>query len=143
MYQLVAGKDNTWGMEFYEVNKVYEDPIRLREERKILAGSPSSKKSYLTKKGHYLDDLAKQAKGPGPGTYPIPSCFSSTPRKKQLASEKKTFIDWIFSREKKNKFPAPNCYNVLPTEESIVKEVAKLKLKKPGGSCKTNFVDTC
>jgi hypothetical protein len=30
MYQLVSGKDHTWGLEFYEVNKVYEDPIKLR-----------------------------------------------------------------------------------------------------------------
>jgi hypothetical protein len=30
MYQLVSGKEQTWGLESYEVNKVYEDPIKLR-----------------------------------------------------------------------------------------------------------------
>lgn len=144
MYQLVTGKDNTWGMEFYEVSKVYEDPIQLRDQKKFASGSPTGKRQYITKRGHYLADLEKQNKVPGPGTYPIPSCFSSTPStKKPGFSEKKTFIDWIFSWEKKKKFPAPNSYDVLPTEESIAKDVAKMKLKKAGSSTKLNFVDTC
>jgi hypothetical protein len=143
MYQLVSGKDNTWGMEFYEVSKVYEDPIKLKELRKLASGSPSVKKPYITKRGHYLNDLAKQNKVPGPGTYPAPSCFTKGPQKKPGFSEKKTFIDWIFSWEKKKKFPAPNCYNVLPTEESLAKSLAKMKSKKTSSSSKLNFVDTC
>ena len=143
MYQLVSGKDNTWGMEFYEVNKVYEDPIKLKEIRKQAGGASGIKKPYITKKGHYLNDLAKQNKVPGPGAYPIPSCFSGTLSKKHGFSEKKTFIDWIFSWEKKKKFPAPNSYNVVPTEENLAQDLVKLKLKKITNSSKTNFMDTC
>lgn len=52
-------------------------------------------------------------------------------------------MDWIFSNEKKNKFPAPNCYTLGDTEERATEKKAKLKGHKNSTSAKTNFVDTC
>lgn len=143
MYQLVNGRDNTWGLEFYEVSKVYEDPIKLRETRNFLENKAPSKKNYITKRGHYLDDLAKMNKTPGPGTYTMNSSWENTSVKKAVTSERKTYIDWINLNEKKNKFPAPNCYQVNDTEEKLSEKKAKLKGHKDSSSAKTNFVDTC
>jgi hypothetical protein len=45
--------------------------------------SPSKRKLYITKKGHYLTDLARLNKTPGPGTYLLPETWEAkTPQKK-------------------------------------------------------------
>jgi hypothetical protein len=84
MYQFVSGKEHTWGLEFYEVNKIYEDPIKLREMRLKQGNPPSKRKLYITNKGHYLSDMAKQNKTPGPGTYPLPEAWTARSLQKKL-----------------------------------------------------------
>jgi len=80
MYKLVRGENTVWGVEGYEVSKVYEDPMKIIAEKgrlallksgcykyNILGTTKKIDKSKLPKKSHFLDDLAKQTKGfPGP-----------------------------------------------------------------------------
>lgn len=143
VFKLVTGKDRTWGLEAYEVNKVYEDPIKLKEERLRQSGSPG-KKVYITKKGHYLDNLLRMNKIPGPGTYKFPNAWlDNSGAKKRMTSERKTYLDWIFSTEKKNNYPAPNVYDVVETEEEKKARLAKMNKKNSTSCTKLNFIDTC
>lgn len=143
MFKLVSGKDRTWGLEFYEVNKVYEDPVKIKEERLRMSGSPG-KKVYVTKKGHYLDSMLRMNKIPGPGTYKMPNAWADgSQAKKRMTSERKTYLDWIFCVEKKNKYPAPNVYNVVETEEDKKVRLAKMSKKASTSCTKLNFIDTC
>jgi hypothetical protein len=61
---------------------------------------------------------------------------------KAAYADRKTYVDDIFHREKKNKYPSPNAYDVTETEEHLQARLAKLKEKKAKNSDNRNFLDT-
>lgn len=90
-----------------------------------------------------MDDLAKTNNTPGPGAYTIVSRWDRSTSKKSIVSERKTYVDGIFEKEKKNQFPAPNAYIIGDTEEKVKARLQKLKSRKRGMSEKVSFTSTC
>ena len=73
MYAVSRGTNAVWGVDGYEVPKYYEDPKRQVEEREYIANQKNKgkkSKKHATKRGNYLDDIAKTIKHvPGPNLY--------------------------------------------------------------------------
>lgn len=60
MYSVVRGETGSWGIDGYEVAKKYIDPLRQIKEREYAKQEKGKKSTKLvTKRGHFLDDLAK------------------------------------------------------------------------------------
>lgn len=68
MYKVTRRENAQWGVEGYEVHKVYQDPAKQIEERKFatqekgiqpifIKGKKAS--TTITRRGHFLDDLVK------------------------------------------------------------------------------------
>ncbi len=83
---------------------------------------------YVTKRGHFFDDLIKaNVKFPGPQKYIIKSELESSIEKlkskdtkkidKSKLPNKNTYIDKIFFDNKKYKYPGPGNYDTIPTDK--------------------------
>lgn len=59
MYSVVRGETGAWGIEGYEVPKKYCDPLKQMFDREIAKTGKGKKPPPITKRGHFLDDLAK------------------------------------------------------------------------------------
>ncbi|KAL4456933.1 hypothetical protein ABPG74_014571 [Tetrahymena malaccensis] len=137
----VATRNQIWGIEGYEISRKYVDPQKqikdrefaeLRDKNKL----PTKNKNYVTKRGHFYNDLEKQFKGyPGPNKYKLDYVWVSQNdiekgRKKPHDTKKNTYIDNIIDESKKRPVPGPGKYNITKTEEQIKKEVQEMKSKK-------------
>lgn len=70
----------------------------------------------MTKRGNFLDDETNMRKVvPGPGQYPVTEEWPEKSKLKVSYPDKKTYVDEIMIREKKEKKPAPGEYNVTKT----------------------------
>ena len=85
------------GIQGYQSNKSYEDPLKIVQDRdifKIKKGQKSSK--YLTRRGNYLDSEVSTHKIiPGPGKYPIAMRWSELSKLKIHHADRKTYLDEI------------------------------------------------
>ena len=97
------------GVQGYQINKSYEDPLKIVQDRDILKikkGQKSNK--YLTRRGNYLDSEVSIHKIiPGPGKYPITMRWPELSKLKIHHADRKTYLDEILKLAKRDKRPAP------------------------------------
>lgn len=122
MYALKTGNGAN-GIEGYHVDSKYVDPLKIIQEREFLKLKKGEKnRKHVTKRGNYLEDEAKVHKiVPGPGQYPTKEEWSNKTTIKPHYADKRTYIDEIMRREKKEKKPAPGQYEV---EKSLKEQAA-------------------
>ncbi len=133
MYTLSTPNNATFGIQGYDIPKIYHDPqltIKEREKAKIPKGQRP--KGKQPNKGHYLEDLKKMSFGPGPSAHgSLAVWVKETKTAKNIAKNisKNTFIDVIFRDAEKRKPPGPGSYNIRKSEEDVQKETEKMKAK--------------
>ncbi len=95
---------NTSGVDGYDVEKKYADPLKQMKERYYLTVKKGRKVNNLTvtDRGSYLKDHIKQTeKNPGPGQYKSLESWPQKSKSLAHASKKKTYLDDIIDNAKK------------------------------------------
>lgn len=102
MYKVI-NKLNTKGIEGYDFEKKYCDPLKQVQEReyaKIKKGTKTRK--HVTKRGNYLDDEAKMHKlAPGPGHYICKTEWSEKTKSHVKPVDRRTVFAEIMRKEKR------------------------------------------
>lgn len=104
------------GIEGYEVDKKYYDPMKMKEERELSKSKDQARSKKLNvspKKTTFIDELQKkEAKMPGPCTYE-PKELLSKSKTESLAnpSRRKTIFDEMEQQVKKANYPAAGLYD--------------------------------
>jgi hypothetical protein len=131
------------GIEGYDFEKKYFDPIKEVQQRELLKVKKGQKdRKHITKRGNYLDDEANLHKiVPGPGKYPLEMEWPEKSKLKINYPDKKTYVDEIVQSEKKEKKPAPGEYNVTKTLEDTEAEKKRLASKKLHYQDRTTYLD--
>ncbi len=117
LYKLVVGHQDSWGIAGYNVPRQYEDP-ELAKRRRVWASQKKGQKprQYVTRRGHYIDDILKVSKPiPAPNAYTI---SDRPPVKKRNVPvlKKMNFIEEIFRNAERTKSPSPFSYSVIETD---------------------------
>lgn len=133
----------TTGVDGYDFEKKYADPIRQIKERSYMSVKKGQKSTAtVTERGSFLNDHIKLTqKNPGPGQYPSADHWPKQSKSMHRASDKKTFLDEIIQHAKHEKLPPPGAYNLFKSQKEIDEELKKLAGKKPGEKNKTNYLD--
>ena len=137
MYKISTRTNAVWGVEGYEVPRQYIDPAKQILDRNFLTQKKGQKNTkYVTKRGHYLNDLIKQHdKDPAPNAYKIEHKWVDPNQAKKIKipapKDKNTYIDVIYREGTKNKNkPGPGSYNLRQTDDQIKKALELTKSKK-------------
>lgn len=141
MFSISRRTHAAWGIEGYEVPKEYQDPLRQMEEREFIKNANKKgrkSKKYLTRKGHFLQDLEKTyGKFPAPNAYKTEyKWLEAKPKSKQpkkaVPKNKGTFLDAINNEYTLKNFPipGPGSYNLRKDQKQIEKELKESKKVK-------------
>lgn len=141
MFSISRRTHAAWGIEGYEVPKEYQDPMKQMKDREYIKNAKNKgrkNKMYVTKKGHFLNDLEKvYGKFPAPNTYHTETKWlEAKPKhakpKKDLPKNKGTFLDAITNEYTIKNFPipGPGAYNLRKDQKQLEKELKELKKAK-------------
>lgn len=86
--------------------------------------------------------MLKTNSTPGPGAYNIVTKWKKL-KTKEVAVDRKTYVDGIFEQAQKNSQPGPDAYQVGETDEKVKDKLMKMKARKRGVSERVNFADNC
>ena len=141
MFSISRRTNAAWGIEGYEVPKEYLDPAKQLQDREYIKNQKNKgrkNKMYVTKKGHFLQDLEKvYGKFPAPNHYKTEyKWLEAKPKdkkpKKVIPKNKGTFLDAISNEYTLKNFPVPGpgSYNLRKDQKQIDKELTEKKKVK-------------
>ena len=141
MFSISRRTNAAWGIEGYEVPKEYQDPMKQMKDREYIKNAKNKgrkNKMYVTKKGHFLNDLEKTyGKFPAPNAYKTETKWlEAKPKtakpKKDVPKNKGTFLDAINNEYTLKNFPipGPGSYNLRKDQKQLEKELKEMKKAK-------------
>lgn len=78
---------------------------------------------------------------PGPGKYPFTDEWPKKSKSLHPATKKKTFIEELMEKEKKEKKPAPGHYSIVKSQKEIEAEKKVLASRKIKVNDRITFLD--
>ena len=141
MFSILRRTHAAWGIEGYEVPKEYQDPMKQMRDRDYVKNAKNKgkkNKMYVTRKGHFLQDLEKvYGKFPAPNAYKTEHLWlEAKPKvnkpKKDVPKNKGTFLDAIQNEYTLKNFPipGPGTYNLRKDQKLLEKELKEMKKAK-------------